>query len=170
MDYKAVIIDIDMTLVDSSISEQQRKQRNWPVVYNLIPKYNLHDEIPSMISNLISRGLKIAVVSSSPRPYCERILSYYKIPYLALVAYHDTQLHKPNAQPFMKALSLIQIEPSQCISLGDDIKDVLAAEASGLGVNIGCTWYVDNASDLVSNGADFIATKPMDVIEYIDRA
>lgn len=170
MKYQAVIIDIDMTLVDSSATEHHRRQRNWPLVYSMIPQYGLHPDIPLLISELQSQGMKIAIVSSSPRPYCERILTHFKFPYSVLVAYHDTQMHKPNSQPFMKALSLIQIDPSKCISLGDDVKDVLAAKASGLAINIGCTWHVDNSTDLVSNGADFIARKPLDVIDIIDKA
>lgn len=168
MKYQAVIIDIDMTLVDSSVTEHHRRQRNWPFVYSMIPQYGLHPDIPHLISELQRKGMKIAFVSSSPRPYCERILTHFKFPYSALVAYHDTQMHKPNSQPFMKALSLIQIDPSKCISLGDDVKDVLAAKASGLAINIGCIWHVDNSTELVSNGADFIATQPMDVIEFLD--
>ncbi len=169
MDYKAIIIDIDMTLVDSLISEQFRKQRNWSMVYKLIPEFKVHPEIPIMLSELIELGFQIAVVSSSPRPYCEKILAHYDFPYKALVAYHDTQMHKPHIQPFVKALSSIQSDPSLCVSLGDDVKDVIAAKNSGIGLNVGCIWYVDNSHDLISNGASFIARTPLDLIDYLSK-
>ena len=34
---KAVIFDLDLTLVDSSLSESARRIRDWKTVYTLIP-------------------------------------------------------------------------------------------------------------------------------------
>jgi phosphoglycolate phosphatase-like HAD superfamily hydrolase len=169
MDYKAALFDLDMTLVDSSISEQYRKQREWSLVYSMIPQFKIHPDIHAMISEICHRGIVIAVVSSCPRPYCEKILSHYKFPFAALVSYHDTLLHKPSAQPFFKALSMIKTDPSLCVSLGDDVKDVIASKTCGIALNIGCTWHVDNSDEMRLNGADFIAREPLDVITYLDN-
>ena len=169
MDIIAAIIDIDMTLVDSSMAEASRKQRDWPLVYSMIPNFKLHPQMVPMISGLLSRGIKLAIVSSSPRPYCERILKHFNIPYDVLVAYHDTQLHKPDPQPFCKALSLIGVDPSKSMSLGDDVKDILAAKSTGIKINIGCAWHTDNTKELQGSGTDFVASSPNDVITILSR-
>lgn len=168
MSIQAAIIDIDMTLVDSSISENTRKQRNWSSVYSQIPEYFIHPQILRMMTGLRDKRIKIAIVSSSPRPYCERVLSHFQIPYDALVAYHDTQQHKPYPQPFQKALALINSDPTCCLSLGDDLKDIVAAKSTGIGLNVGCVWYIDNTKELISSGVDMILTTPIEVLSLIN--
>ena len=66
-----VIFDLDQTIIDSSIAYEYRKNRNWTKVYTLIPKMKPYEKVVELIKILISQGTEVAVVTSSPRTYCE---------------------------------------------------------------------------------------------------
>ena len=86
---KGVIFDLDLTLVDTTILENARKMRNWHEAYELIPYTSMYAGIQEVLDDITAQGIKMAIVSSSPRPYVERIVSHYQIPARFIVGYHD---------------------------------------------------------------------------------
>lgn len=76
---KGVIFDLDLTLVDTTILENARKMRNWHEAYGLIPYTSMYAGIQEVLDHIKAQGIKMAIVSSSPRPYVERIVSHYQI-------------------------------------------------------------------------------------------
>lgn len=87
MALKAVILDLDLTLIASAQAEPLRRDRAWPQVYRLIPQLAPYEGIGELLEALRAAGIKIAVVTSSPRPYCERILGHWSWTADATVCY-----------------------------------------------------------------------------------
>ena len=71
-----VILDLDQTLVDSSHVASLRRSRKWPEVYQVIPSILPYDGINEILSDLTGEGIRLAIVTSSPRPYCERVIKH----------------------------------------------------------------------------------------------
>lgn len=125
-----VIFDLDQTIIDSSIAYEYRKNRNWTKVYTLIPKMKPYEKVVELIKILISQGTEVAVVTSSPRTYCEKILAHLGIFDVITVCYHDTDRHKPNPDPYLLAISKMKNQKGKCISVvGDEEADIIAAKA-----------------------------------------
>lgn len=61
---KNVIFDLDMTLVDSSIAESARKQRNWPLVYSMIPSFTLYSGMGEVFDFIRNNNIRVAIVSN----------------------------------------------------------------------------------------------------------
>src|SRR5213080_1443485 len=114
-----VIIDLDLTLVDSQAAESLRRARRWPQVYELIPQFTVYDGIHDLVADLTIAKIPICVVTSSPRSYCERTLKHFEWTGVETVCYHDTTLHKPNPAPILLALKKLQLQPAQALSVGD---------------------------------------------------
>ena len=72
-----VIFDLDPILINSSITELERKRRNLNKVYLLIHQFEAFYGIDSLIKLLKKNNIPICVVTSSPRSYCERVLRYF---------------------------------------------------------------------------------------------
>jgi len=88
------IFDLDQTLVDSNKASGLRKNRQWSKVYSMIPELMPFCGVNDFLSTLNRRGAEIAIVTSSPRPYCERIISYWGLDYkyhCMLPRYTETQ-------------------------------------------------------------------------------
>lgn len=128
----AYIFDLDQTIVDSSVAEIYRRQREWEKVYLLIPQFRLYEGLREVFDILREKGEKICVVTSSPKKYCNTVLDYLGIHVDYTVCYHDTKLHKPNPDPIIKAMELLGEKPENVISIGDAENDIIASNAAGV--------------------------------------
>lgn len=145
-----IIFDLDQTIIDSRIALEARRNREWQTVYNLIPQMTPYTEVIELIHALVNLGIEVAVVTSSPRPYCERVLNYFRVTGVITVCYHDTPgHHKPDPEPYLYAIKQMRDQQGRrIIAVGDEKNDITAAHAA----NIECAlayWgndYYDNYS------------------------
>jgi len=114
------------------MSAQLRKARNWPAVYQMNSKFKIYDGIIEVFDFLNAHRVPTAIVSTSPRPYCERVVNHIKMHCDHIVAYHDAQPTKPHPAPMLKALELLKLKPGQVISIGDRAIDIEASTAAGI--------------------------------------
>jgi len=130
MKKKGIIFDLDMTLVDSSSLLKLREKRLWSEVYRNIPKTKVYGGIFDLLQDLQSK-YRLGIVTSSPRTYAERLISFHGIHIPVLTAYHDTGLHKPHPAPIVHGCQRIGLNPREIISVGDDPKDIDASNSAG---------------------------------------
>jgi len=137
---KAVLLDLDETLVLTSALEPLRKLRSWPKVYANFAQTQLPPETLKFVSDLRALGdVEIGVVTKAPRLYAQKLLSFHGLEVPVLVAYHDVSRHKPDPEALLKAAAKLDLPASRCIYIGDhpdDIEAPAAATCAGIGV----TW------------------------------
>lgn len=123
-----IIFDLDQTIIDSSIAKEERANKNWKSVYALIPQMKPYTKIVNFIKYAVDEGIEVAIVTSSPRAYCEKILEHLGIENVITVCYHDTDKHKPNPEPLKLAISKMKDQENKnIIAIGDEETDVIAA-------------------------------------------
>jgi phosphoglycolate phosphatase-like HAD superfamily hydrolase len=74
----------------------------------------------------------IGVVTTSPRPYAERLLEHLGLDVPVLVAYHDVGRRKPHPDPILRALEILGVPPTRAAHVGDRAEDDVAARAAGV--------------------------------------
>lgn len=112
----------------------------------------VYDGIVELIDALQMANINVAIVTSSPRSYCEKILNYFNISNVKTVCYHDTKQHKPNPEPINKAVELLGEKPENIYSVGDDEKDIIASKQAGV-ISCLALWGIDDSS--MSEVADY---------------
>lgn len=148
----AVIFDLDMTIIDSSLAEPLRKRRDWGAVYRMIPSFRPYEGTRELLHELQAAGIGTAIVTTSPRPYCEKIMSHWGISADTTVCYHDTKFHKPHPEPIIKAVAQLK-SVARIVSIGDTHSDIVAARAAGL-IAVGAMWGIADAKELLSAAPD----------------
>ena len=118
-----IIFDLDLTLVDTTVVEQARHERNWALAYSLIPQCVLYDGIEHVFEIIRKFKINTAIVSTSPRLYVEKVIQHFNIPVENIVAYHDAKPIKPHPAPMLKALELMGVSAKDTISFGDRVID-----------------------------------------------
>jgi phosphoglycolate phosphatase-like HAD superfamily hydrolase len=166
----AFVFDLDQTLVDSTSAAALRKARNWSSVYQAIPSFRLYSGV-SQLLRLIG-SCPIAVVTSSPRTYAERVLDHFQIEADVLVCYHDTKLHKPDPAPIQLAIERLGMSDKwrsmadhiaskgsgrrpRIWGVGDHPHDIRAAKAANI-VSVGAAWGCEDLSALQAAGPAII--------------
>jgi len=170
---KALIFDLDMTLIDSSIAQNARQARRWDHAISLIPIFKpfqarsgtyVHD-IPRLLKE---RGLKIGIVTSSPRAYAQKVISNFNIYYDILIAYHDTQNHKPDPEPINKALQELGTKAEEVIYIGDATEDFRAASSACV-YSVAALWGSGGVSHLTSDMPDAFLSSSDNILDNLDN-
>lgn len=163
---KNIIFDLDLTLVDTTIVEQARHERNWPLAYSLIPKCKLYDGIENIFDIIRKYSIKTVIVSTSPRTYVEKIVDYFHMPIHGIVAYHDAKPIKPHPAPMLKALELLNCTAKEAISFGDRVIDIQASNSAGI-ESVACFWGTKEKKNLLHSGYSHAIVKPEEILTLI---
>ncbi len=163
---KNVIFDLDLTLVDTTCLENARHTRNWGEAYSLIPKTKLYDGIEPVLDIIRKNDINAAIVSTSPRPYVEKIVDYYQIPAKWIVSYHDAKPIKPHPAQMLMALQLMQASAKDTVSFGDRAIDIAASNAAGI-ESVACLWGTKERTALLASSYNHIIIKPQEILTLI---
>lgn len=163
---RKIIFDLDLTLVDTSVLEQARHDRNWSLAYNLISECNLYDGMEHVFDIIRKYNIKTAVVSTSPRTYVEKIVDHFNIPINYIVAYHDAKPIKPHPAPMLKALDLLRCQAKEVISFGDRVIDIQASNAAGI-ESVACFWGTKEKKELLHSGYIHAIVRPEEILTLI---
>lgn len=163
-----VIFDLDQTLVDSQLAEPMRRAREWQGVYRLIPKFSVYDGILDVLARLRAKAVPVAVVTSSPRTYCERVIRHWRFDIPILVGYHDTARRKPFPDPVIKALTMGKCSREEAVHVGDLPRDTEAAKAAGV-VAIGALWGALDRESLIGSEPDILCETVGDLWQFLAK-
>jgi HAD superfamily hydrolase (TIGR01662 family) len=152
---KALIFDLDQTLIESQHIENLRKMRNWQAVYQEIPTIKAYNGVNDLLSIAEDNDIELAIVTSSPEPYVQRVVDHFNWAFDAKVCYHDTKQHKPNPAPFVEALNRLTLKAVDCWAIGDDSRDIIAAKAAGM-YSVGALWGSVNKQGLIEAEPDIL--------------
>ena len=92
------------------------------------------DGVLDVLRQLKVEGRRLGIVSAKRRPTVERVLrsagmgEYFDV----VVGSDDTQRHKPDPEPVLKALEVLEAGPDEAAYVGDSPFDVAAARAAGV--------------------------------------
>ena len=74
---------------------------------------------------------------------------------------------KPHPDPLLHAAAALQLPPSACLYVGDDLRDVQAARAAGMPVIAAKYGYLGDGGSIESWQADAIIDHPREVLDYL---
>ena len=163
---KNIIFDLDLTLVDTTLAEPYRSKRDWNGAFAVIPQCTVYEGLSEVFDIINKFGIKTCIVSTSPRPYVERVVQQFKLPINHIVAYHDAKPIKPHPAPMLKALELIGCEAKSAISFGDRAIDIQSSNAAGI-ESVACFWGTKEKAELVKSGYTHAIIKPSEILTLI---
>ena len=119
-----------------------------------------------MLNDLRERGLRMAIVTTKFRHMAVRHLETSGMTeYFEFIVPGDEVTHpKPNAEPFLRALELLNLPPEQVAHVGDSAHDITGAKAASI-YAIAALWGTDNKDALLSANPDLIISTPDDLLQ-----
>ena len=161
-----IIFDLDLTLVDTTCLESLRHSRNWQEAYRRIPETSIYDGVEAVMDIIRMHNIPCAIVSTSPRPYIEKIVAHYNFPISHIVSFHDAKPIKPHPAQLLRALELLGSSAKKAISFGDRVIDIQASNAAGI-ESIACFWGTKEKSDLLRSEYTHAIVRPDEIITLI---
>jgi 2-phosphoglycolate phosphatase len=129
----------------------------------------LFDGMAALLDQLESLGLKWGVVTNKPHRFTVPVMEGLNLMTRAgTVISGDTTAHaKPHPLPLLKACEELGVAPGRCLYVGDDLRDIQAAQAAHMPSAAAAWGYIGHNGEIASWGADVIAAQPLDLLLHL---
>ncbi len=126
--------------------------------------------IEELINTLNLRKIPWGIMTNKAKKFAQPIVSSHPLLKSAacLIAGDDVSMPKPSPEGLIKASQMLSIEPSDIIYLGDDRRDVMAANDAGMVSMAARYGYLEVGDDAKSWGAQYIIDKPSELLDYLN--
>ena len=161
-----IIFDLDLTLVDTTLAEPYRSRRDWTGAYSVLPQCTVYDGLSEVFDIIRKFGINTCIVSTSPRPYVEKVVQTFNLPINHIVAYHDAKPIKPHPAPMLKALELLGCDARSAISFGDRVIDIQSSNGAGI-ESVACFWGTKEKTELMRSSYTHAIIKPSEILTLI---
>ena len=122
---------------------------------------NMINEVPKakMTLELISgKGIGIGIVTTKDKMSAEEMIRNFHFPYDVLLTAEDTERTRPDPEPLLKAIELLESTASQTFYCGDTPQDIIQGRRAGV-KTIGVTTGLHSRRELEKEKPDFIFDK-----------
>ncbi|MCH9639027.1 MAG: HAD-IA family hydrolase [Betaproteobacteria bacterium] len=122
-----------------------------------------------LLDQLDARKIPWGIVTNKPARFTHPLILELKLQQrVACVVCGDETAHvKPHPEPLLVASKKIAITPSECIYLGDDLRDVKASLSAGMLPIIALYGYLGNDQPPETWGAKYLINHPQDLLNYL---
>ena len=132
----------------------------------MIPSFTLYPGMDEVFDFIRNNNIRVAIVSTSPRPYVERVCRHFNIPVNAILGYHDCGRIKPAPDGMIRALNEIGCSAQDAISFGDRAIDIQASNAAGI-TSVACLWGTEERFALTATNPHVTILFPREIITLI---
>ena len=132
----------------------------------MVPSLKPYDGVAEILEWLRQQEIKTAIVTSSPRSYCSRVIAQWGWKVDATICYHDTTLRKPHPQPILKVLQELSVPPQNAVAIGDAPADIISAKAAGV-FAIAARWGAIDRAALIAEDPDHVCDSLVDLSNYL---
>ena len=128
----------------------------------------VYEGVVQALVALRAAGHRLAVATSKPTPFAERIVAHFELrQYLDLVAgatLDGARRHKADVIGF--ALAELAVPASEAVMVGDRAQDIDGARAHGMR-SVGVRWGYAEVGELETAGASAIVASPGDLVNVL---
>ena len=163
---KALILDFDKTLFNTSFGTEAREDKNWDKVYTYIPQFELYDGWREVLKWCKENNVKVAIVSGAKTELINRTLEYHNVEVDAVVGYQLYQ-QKPSRRLVNQALKKLGgVLRKNVISIGDHILDKQMSK-NGRVRFVGAIWDNEHPEHVEELKKGQTISSPKEVIELL---
>lgn len=129
---------------------------------------NVFKDIPEMMKELKENKIKCAVVTSKKRDVAMKgliisdILEFMDV----VITPEDTEKHKPEAEPALKACEKLNLKPEEVIMVGDSPYDLLCGKNAGC-LSCGVEYTEISLDELKKVNPDYMIKEPLELLDII---
>jgi N-acetyl-D-muramate 6-phosphate phosphatase len=126
------------------------------------------DGAHGVLAELKRHNIAWGVVSNKVERYVRPIMQALGVAEqsVCIVGGDTSGFSKPHPEPLLFGCRFAKLDPTRCIYVGDDLRDIEAGKAAGM-LTIAAAYGFCGTSEPLHWGADFILNHPIDLINLI---
>lgn len=130
-----------------------------------IDNLRLFDGMKELLEELVNRGYNLAIISSNSEEIIREFLQRNQIEYFNKIYCSSNLFGKDKV--IKKFLNKYNVKKSEAIYVGDEHRDIVACKKNKLKI-IWVEWGFDKIEVVKSENPDYIAKKPMDILNIVE--
>lgn len=131
----------------------------------------LFDGMEATLEAIVTEGLGWGIVTNKPGRFTiplVKSLDLYQHA-VCVISGDDAPQPKPSPETLLLACKQAQVEPKNCIYIGDAERDIQAGQAAGMKTAVALYGYIDQSDKPLEWGADEAIMAPQDILKLIHR-
>lgn len=135
---------------------------------NLHDKSRVYDGIPELLDELVSRGIRISVLSNKPHKLTQKVCEFYlsSWPFDPVLGQREEVPRKPDPAAAIEIAERWGIAAENILFVGDSDNDILTAQAAGMPL-AGVSWGYGRLVQNPVNGMGDLISRPSDILTVI---
>ncbi len=136
----------------------------------LLEKTRLFDEVHALLDALEVQGLAWGIVTNKALRFAEPMTrALGLVPRTPVLVGGDSTAHtKPHPAPLLEAARRLGLAPEYCVYVGDDLRDMQAGKAAGMGALAAAWGYLGHDADPDTWPADFVLPNPLALLQRLE--
>jgi len=137
---------------------------------NLDVKSEAYEGMTELLKTLEERGIRLAVNSNKPDDMAKKLIRkcYPDSSFVAVYGSRAGIPNKPDPCTANEIANLMGLKKNEIMYVGDSDVDMKTAENAGMS-SCGCLWGYRDLENLRQAKAGYIASRPEDILRYIDE-
>ncbi|MBR7059018.1 MAG: HAD family hydrolase [Neisseriaceae bacterium] len=129
----------------------------------------LFNNIDRMLRVLHQNDIAYGIVTNKPKKFTDALVLKlgFTIKPQIVVSGDTLPFAKPHPAPLLYAAEKIQISPSECVYVGDALRDIEAGKSAGMKTILATWGYIAEDEKTEEWQANYIAQNPFDILRYI---
>ena len=135
----------------------------------MIRETRVFADMPPVLDMLRAMDMPWAIVTNKASRFAEPLVQALGLDRgAAALVCGDTTAHaKPHPAPLLEAARRLGLGPGECIYVGDDLRDVQAGRAAGMGTVAAAWGYLGAGEAIEAWGADHIIHSPVELLKLL---
>jgi phosphoglycolate phosphatase len=135
----------------------------------LLERTAVFEAVVPVLDRLDAAGLRWGIVTNKAERFTHPIVEGLGLARrAAVVIAGDTTPHsKPHPAPLLEAARRVQVAAADCLYVGDDLRDVQAGRAAGMGTLVAAWGYLGLGEPVEAWGADAVLDTPAALLQWM---
>ena len=136
---------------------------------NICVQTTLFGDMAQLVDELEQHNIKWGIITNKPDRFTVPLMQAlgYAERAACLISGDTCNHAKPHPEPILKACEIIGISPGHCLYVGDDLRDMQAANASGMRGIIANYGYVSADASIENWQAHGSVNQPTELLRYL---
>ncbi|MCE4555076.1 phosphoglycolate phosphatase [Roseateles cellulosilyticus] len=131
---------------------------------------HLFDGVAEELAALDAAGLRWGIVTNKAERFALPLAAALGLSAAAIVGGDTTGFTKPHPEPLLEAARRLNVQPSTCLYVGDDARDITAGRAAGMATAVARWGYLGPHAEPSSWRADIELLAPRDLLKALKVA
>ncbi len=126
--------------------------------------------VEDLLQIIENKKLKWGIVTNKPSRFTQRLIESMDLHHRAacVVSGDDATQPKPSPATLLLACSQIDVNPKNCVYVGDAERDIVAGKAAGMKTVVALFGYIDKADKPCEWGADALIRTPAELLSFLN--